>query len=48
MVKIQYEKHKESIAQHFYEKNNFVKEGVTRSYYVEAQKGKKMEKDTKN
>lgn len=25
------------VAQHFYEKNNFVKEGVTRSYYIEAQ-----------
>lgn len=25
------------IAQHFYEKNNFVKEGITRSYYVKTQ-----------
>lgn len=25
------------VAQHFYEKNDFVKEGVTRSYYIEAQ-----------
>lgn len=24
------------VAQHFYEKNNFVREGVTRSYYVKA------------
>ena len=28
------------VAQHFYEKNNFVKEGVTRSYYIEARKNR--------
>lgn len=26
------------VAQHFYEKNHFVKEGITRSYYIDVQK----------
>lgn len=31
------------VAQHFYEKNDFVKEGITRSYYVEAQNRMELE-----